>query len=221
MPVDWCLSYVTYAKFNTLKLIFEETMTAKDIVIIQGHPDPEGNHFCHALANAYFKGAESSGHTVKIIDTAQVEFPMIRSLADFVEGEAPEMIKQAQHTIQSAQHLVIIYPLWLGTMPAYLKAFLEQVFRPSFAANKTTGEKPWERLITEKTAHIVITMGMPEIIYRSYFLRHGTKSLEGNILAFFGINTIQESLIGGVESIDDAERKQWLTKMELTGRAGL
>jgi putative NADPH-quinone reductase len=197
-------------------------MTTKDIVIILGHPDPEGNRFCNALAGAYLKGAEASGHTVKVIDIAQVEFPMLRTQADFVQGEVPEAIKQAQYLIQSAEHLAIIYPLWLGTMPAYLKAYLEQVFRPGFSTIKaTTGEKPWERLITEKTAHIVITMGMSDIIYRSYFLGHGVKSVEGNILAFFGINTIQETLIGGVDSISDNERKQWLAKMELTGRAGL
>jgi putative NADPH-quinone reductase len=196
-------------------------MAAKDIVIIQGHPDPEGNHFCHALAKAYFKGAESSGHNIKVIDIAQIEFPMLRTQADFVEGEAPEVIKQVQQLIQSAQHLVIIYPLWLGTMPAYLKAFLEQVFRPGFIAIKNTDEKPWERQVSEKTAHIVVTMGMSEIIYRSYFLAHGLKSLEGNILAFSGINAIHETLIGSVESIDDTERKQWLDKMERTGRAGI
>jgi putative NADPH-quinone reductase len=196
-------------------------MTTKHIVIIQGHPDPEGNHFCHALAKAYFKGAESKGHDIKIIDIAQIEFPILRTQTDFVQGEVPETIKQAQHIIQSAQHLVIIYPLWLGTMPAYLKAFLEQAFRPVFAADKITDRKPWERLVTEKTAHIVITMGMPEIIYRSYFLANGLNSLEGKILAFSGINAIQETLIGGVESISDTERKQWLAKMELTGRAGI
>jgi putative NADPH-quinone reductase len=196
-------------------------MAAKHIVIIQGHPDPEGNHFCHALATAYFKGAESSGHNIEVIDIAQIEFPMLRTQADFVQGEAPEVIKQAQQLIQSAQHLVFIYPLWLGTMPAYLKAFLEQVFRPGFAAIETTDEKPWERQVSEKTAHIVVTMGMHEIIYSSYFLAHGMKSPEANILAFSGINTIQETLIGSVESIDDTERNQWLDKMELTGHAGL
>lgn len=196
-------------------------MANKDIVIILGHPDPEGNRFCHALANAYFKGAESSGHNIKLIDIAQIDFPIMRTQADFVQGETPEAIKQVQQIIQSALHLVIIYPIWLGTMPAYLKAFLEQVFRPGFTAIKTTGEKPWERLVSEKTAHIVVTMGMSEIIYRSYFPAHGSKSVEGNILAFFGINTVHETLIGKVESIGDTEREQWLDKMELAGRAGV
>ena len=196
-------------------------MAAKHIVIIQGHPDPEGNCFCHALAKAYLRGAESSGHHIKLIDIAQIEFPILRTQAEYVRGEAPESIKQVQPIVQSAQHLAIFYPLWLGTMPAYLKAFLEQLFRPGFAAIKTAGEKPWERQVSEKTAHIFVTMGMNEIIYRSYFMAGGMKSPESNILAFSGINTIQETLIGSVETIGDAERKQWLDKMELTGRAGI
>jgi len=196
-------------------------MAAKHIVIIQGHPDPEGNCFCHALAKAYLRGAESSGHHIKLIDIAQIEFPILRTQAEYVRGEAPESIKQVHPIVQSAQHLAIFYPLWLGTMPAYLKAFLEQLFRPGFAAIKTAGEKPWERQVSEKTAHIFVTMGMNEIIYRSYFMAGGMKSPESNILAFSGINTIQETLIGSVETIGDAERKQWLDKMELTGRAGI
>lgn len=195
-------------------------MAAKPIVIIQGHPDPAGNHFCHALAKAYIKGATSSEHNVEIIDIAQIEFPMLRTQADFDHGEAPEAIKPAQRFIQSAEHLVIIYPLWLGTMPAYLKAFLEQVFRPGFAATKATGGKPWKKLLTGKTAHIVITMGMPTFIYRWYFLAHSLKSLERNILGFCGIKPTRETLIGMIESIDDKKRKQWLDKMELLGRAG-
>ncbi len=196
-------------------------MDTKQIVIVQGHPDPKGNHFCHALAHAYVTGAQTSGHNIRVIDIAQLDFPMLRTQAEFSQGEIPESIKQAQEIFESAQHLVIFYPLWLGTMPAYLKAFLEQVSRPSTVPSNTPSEKPWKRLVNIKTAHIVITMGMSEIIYRTYFPAQGMKTLEGNILVFSGIDAIQETVIGSVESIDDKERKHWLEKMELTGHAGL
>jgi putative NADPH-quinone reductase len=195
-------------------------METKHIVIVQGHPNPEGNRFCHALAASYLKGAEASGHGIKIIDVAKIEFPLLRTQEDFDHGPVPVSIKQAQDLIQSAQHLVIIYPLWLGSMPAYLKAFFEQVFRPGFAAIKAAGGKPWKQLLLGKTAHIVITMGMPAWVYRWYFLAHSLKSLERNILGFCGIKTTQETLIGMVESIDDSKRKQWLDSMERMGRAG-
>jgi putative NADPH-quinone reductase len=195
-------------------------MTEKQILILQGHPNPAGNRFCHALADAYKRGAESSGHPVQIIDIAQLDFPLLRTQEDFDHGVAPEVIRQAQDAIKTAQHLVIIYPLWLGSMPACLKAFIEQVFRPGFAAIKTSGGKPWKKQLSGKTAHIVITMGMPALVYRWYFLAHCFKSLERNILGFCGIKTTQETLIGSIESIDEPKRQQWLDKMERMGSEG-
>ena len=42
------------------------------IVVIQGHSDPSGNHFCHALAEAYIAGPKLTGHQVEHVDTAQL-----------------------------------------------------------------------------------------------------------------------------------------------------
>jgi len=48
-------------------------MTNRRVVIIQGHPDPDGQRFCRALADAYERGAEESGCQVKIIDVAGLD----------------------------------------------------------------------------------------------------------------------------------------------------
>jgi len=193
---------------------------AKQIVIIQGHPDSGENHFCHALAKAYAEGAESAGHKIKIIDVAQIEFPLIRSKQEFDRGEPPESIRNAQQMIQSAEHLVLFYPLWLGTMPACFKAFLEQVFRPGFAVSESAKGMPWKKLLTGKSARIVITMGMPAFIYRWYFLAHSLRSLERNILGFCGIGPVTDTLIGMIDALDDTERKKWLSKMQRFGSEG-
>ena len=37
------------------------------ITIIDGHPDPSKERFCHALASAYADGATQAGHDVVII----------------------------------------------------------------------------------------------------------------------------------------------------------
>jgi putative NADPH-quinone reductase len=94
--------------------------------------------------------------------------------------------------IKNADHLLIIYPLWHGTMPALLKAFLEQIFRPGFAGR-------WRKLFKGKSARIVVTMGMPAFIYRCHFGAHGLKNLKRNILRFCGVAPIKETLIGMVD----------------------
>lgn len=192
----------------------------KRIAIIQGHPDAQGNHFGHALAEAYARGAAQAGHDVKTLTVASLDFPLLRRKEDWEDETPPEMIRQAQEMIGWADHLLIIYPLWLGSMPAILKAFLEQVFRPGFAISKSGTGKSWKKLLSGKSARIVVTMGMPAILYRWYFLAHSLKSLERNILGFCGIGPIRENLIGLVENQNGAKREKWLGRMRALGGAG-
>ncbi|MGH8640328.1 MAG: NAD(P)H-dependent oxidoreductase [Burkholderiales bacterium] len=190
------------------------------ITIVQGHPDPAGGHYGHALAQAYASGAGAAGHEVRTIAATELDFPLIRTRKEW-EGELyPDSIRGAQDAIRWANHLVILYPLWLGSMPALLKGFLEQVMRPGFAFSKVEAGKPWKRLLKGRSARIVVTMGMPALAYRWYFGAHSLKSLERNILGFVGIGPIRETLIGLVESCGTARREKWLEKLHALGRAG-
>ena len=86
-------------------------------------------------------------------------------------------------------------------MPALLKGFFEQVFRYGFAMTSGADDKMPKGLLKGKSARIVVTMGMPAIIYRWYFGAHSLKSLERNILKLSGIGPIKESLIGRLTEV--------------------
>lgn len=189
------------------------------IAVIQGHPDAAGGHLCHALAEAYVRGARDAGHEVEVMNVAAIDFPVLRDKDSFYHGAAPDSLKPAQDAIAAADHLVVVYPLWLGTMPALLKAFFEQALRPGFAVDMKPGAKSWTRRLTGKSARIVVTMGMPALVYRWYFGAHSLKSLERNILGFCGIGPIRESLFGMVEGANAAKRETWLAKMRRLGAA--
>ncbi len=192
----------------------------KRILLILGHPDPDTKRYGHVLANAYMSGAEEGGHEIRHIEVAKLDFPLLRTKEDFESGALLQAIQDSQSAIAWAEHLVVLYPLWLGTMPALLKAFFEQIFRPGFAFGETQANKMPEKLLTGKSARIVITMGMPAFIYRWYFGAHSLKSLERNILAFAGIKPVKQTLIGTVEADDDTERKKWLQKLHDLGLQG-
>jgi putative NADPH-quinone reductase len=151
---------------------------------------------------------------------AEIDFPLLRAKEEWERGAPPPAIAQAQEAIRWAEHLVIIYPLWLGTMPALLKAFLEQAFRPGFAMGTSEGAKTWGKLLKGSGSRIVITMGMPALVYRWYFGAHSLRSLERNILGFVGIGPNRHTLIGMVEGIGDAKRRTWLDRMRDLGRKG-
>jgi putative NADPH-quinone reductase len=193
---------------------------SRHITIIEGHPDVSSERFGRALANAYAKGAGEAGHEVTRIAVGALDFEVLRSREDWENGMPAGSIRQAQEMIGRADHLVLLYPLWLGTMPALLKAFLEQVFRPGFAIGKSDGGTAWTKQLKGKSARIVVTMGMPAFVYRWYFGAHSLKSLERNILGFVGIGPIRTSLIGMVETKSDAKRTRCLEKLRALGRQG-
>jgi len=187
------------------------------LAIIQGHPDPCGNRFCHALADAYATGASAAGHEINRIEVARIDFPVLRTQDDFETGQIPEMLVPARDAIVAAQHLLIIFPLWHGTMPALLKAFIEQVMRPGVALEYRKEGFP-KGLLAGRSARLVVTMGMPALIYRWYFQAHGVRGLERSVLRFSGMKPIRETLLGTVQGVNERRRQRWLDQMKESGK---
>jgi len=188
------------------------------IAIIQGHPSTGERHFCHALADAYALGAARGGHDVRRIVVAEIEFPLLRSKNDWEHQSAPAAIVAAQQVLAWAEHLVIIYPLWLGGMPALLKAFFEQVCRPAFVSGGAGSGASWRTMLAGRSSRIIITMGMPGFIFSWYFGAHSLRSLKRSILGMVGIGPNRHTLIGSIESMSEAKRKSWLEAVSGLGQ---
>jgi putative NADPH-quinone reductase len=188
------------------------------ILVIQGHPDGSESHLCHALAASYAEGAADAGHELREIRLAQLDFPLLSSQKEWETGQVPASLKPAQDDIAWAEHIVFFFPLWLGDMPALLKGFLEQVARPGFAFTREEGGSPWgNKALTGRSARVVVTMGMPAMVYRWYFRAHSVKSLERNILGFVGIAPVHETLIGLVAHMKKEDAAKWLRKLRRLG----
>jgi len=170
---------------------------ARTILILNGHPDPSSKGLCHALADAYADGARATGHDVRRIDIAALDFGFLHSQAAFETEAPPAAIAAAQADIAWANHLVVIFPLWLGDMPALLKAFFEQALRPGFAFSYRPRGFPVMHL-KGRSARVILTMGMPALIYRWYYRAHGLKNLERNVLGFVGFAPVRDTIVGRV-----------------------
>jgi len=190
------------------------------ILVLQGHPDSSRDHFCHALADRYVEGASSAGHSVRTVEIAGLDFPVLRSKHDWEAGSLPADLTEARDAIGWAEHLVFFFPLWLGDMPALLKAFLEQVARPGFAFALPSDGGMGQKLLGGRSARVVVTMGMPALVYRWYFRAHSVKSLERNILGFVGIAPIHRNLVGMIEGMTDVQRERWLETLRGLGERG-
>ena len=186
------------------------------ILILDGHPDPDPARYCHALAASYAQGAAGIGHVVHRTNLSDLDFPVLRSRSDWEEGPTPVAILALQDQLAWAEHVVIIYPLWLGEMPAQLKALLEQAFRPAFAFGGRT-VSPGGGKLKGRSARVIVTMGMPAIVYRIFYFAHSLRSLKRNILALVGLGPVRDTIIGGVETRSDASRKRCLAQLRTMG----
>lgn len=192
---------------------------SRRILVIVGHPDGNPKRLCRALADSYAEGAEAAGHQVRRIDLADLDFPLLRTTDEFQNGHIPPALKDAAEKIAEAEHIVLVFPLWLGTMPALLKGFLEQVMRPGVAFAYPEGGKVGfaRTLLKGRSARVVVTMGMPAFFYRFWYLAHGIAGMRRNILNFVGISPVRETLFGMVEGAGDAKRRQWIEAMRTLG----
>jgi NAD(P)H dehydrogenase (quinone) len=103
------------------------------IVILVGHA--RIGTFCEALGEAYKRGAQAGGHQAELFLTASMAFdPVLHEGFAELQPLEPDL-KAAHDAMLAADHLVIIFPLWLGTLPAILKGFLERVLQPELVVS--------------------------------------------------------------------------------------
>jgi len=62
-------------------------MMTTRVFIIDGHPDPSRERFCHAGAKAYGDAAEKAGHAVERLTHSGMDIFFLCSKAEWEEGQ--------------------------------------------------------------------------------------------------------------------------------------
>lgn len=184
------------------------------IAIVVGHS--QRATFCEALGEAYQKGAAGAGHDVQLFVLAKLNFDAILREGYFREQPLEPDLRAACDAIKAADHLVLIFPLWLGTLPAILKGFLERILQPDLIRLRNANDNNW-KILAGKSARVIMTMGMPGLIYRFWFGAHALRMLKRNILYFMGVRPVRSTIHGMIEMVSDEKRLQWLKETEAMG----
>ena len=183
------------------------------VVIIVGHA--RVGTFCEALGEAYKSGAEATGHEARLFVTSRLGFdPILHEGFERVQPLEPDL-EAASEALYAADHIVIVFPLWLGTLPAILKGFLERVLQPDLVEPARTGR--FVKPLKGKSARVIITMGMPGLIYRWWFGAHALKMLRRNILGFVGVAPVRSTVFGSIRSASAERRAKWLDAVRRMG----
>jgi NAD(P)H dehydrogenase (quinone) len=186
------------------------------IMVVVGHPQRH-NTFCEALGKAYADGAEHAGHEVKLFLLARMTFDPILREGYHQEQPLEPDLTTAYQALAACDHLVMVFPLWCGDMPALLKGFIERLLQPDLIARWNTESAMDWHIFHDKTARIVMTMGMPVSIYRFWYWGHALKLLKRNILHFVGIKPVRDTLYGMIGTSKPEQRERWLAEMRTLG----
>ncbi|WP_415327024.1 NAD(P)H-dependent oxidoreductase [Chryseobacterium sp. MMS23-Vi53] len=190
----------------------------KNILLILGHPSK--NSFNNALLDAYRKGAESEGATVKTIYISDLDFDV--NLSDgYKNGETmtleDDLIK-SQKLIKWADHVVIAFPNWWGSMPAITKGFIDRIFLPDFAFKHHSGKIFPEKLLKGKSLRLLVTMDTPKwwfyLIYRASLYQ----ILKKIVFGYVGFDPIKFSTFGFMRKSTDKQRQNWIKKVMDLGK---
>ncbi|MCK9345107.1 MAG: NAD(P)H-dependent oxidoreductase [Candidatus Pacebacteria bacterium] len=186
----------------------------KKILAINGHPNK--NSFNSALLENYVRGAQESGAEVRTIHVT--DMALENYLRCCGRGPIGDDIKNAQADISWADHLVFFHPVWWASFPALFKIFVDMIFTPGFAY-KFTPKNPFQKkLLKGKTAHIILTLNTPLLVYRFVFGSPSVRQLKDRVLGFCGIKTSCVTYVGPIIDSTEDQRKKFLNKVYLLGK---
>ncbi len=184
----------------------------KNILLILGHPNDDS--MSHKIMDRYKISATGSGATVREIIVRNLNFQPILFKGYKRTDALEDDILKAQDDITWAQHVVMVYPNWWGTYPALFKGFIDKVLWPGFAFRYKTGILKWEKLLTGKSARIIVTMDTPGWYYRWVQGAPGHRAMKKATLEFCGFHPVKVTTFAPVKKADDKRVERWLKKVE-------
>ncbi|MFD2033586.1 NAD(P)H-dependent oxidoreductase [Belliella marina] len=188
----------------------------RKILIINGHPD--GESFNYALSDAYKKGAAQSGAEIKEINIRELDFNPNLQFGYRKRTELEPDLLEAQDKLKWADHLVWVYPVWWGSVPAMLKGFLDRTLLPGFAFQKREKSLWWDKLFTGKTARIICTLDQPAWYYKLYYGNPSHNAMKKVTMNYIGVRKVRITSIGPIRLSKEEFRAKWLKKVEKLGQ---
>lgn len=183
------------------------------ILIIYAHPY-EGS-FNNAILETTQSSLASSTHDYEIIDLNKEGFnPVLRKeelkiypQGKFLDPQVGEYLKK----LKAAAHLVFIFPIWWGGVPAILKGFFDKVFLKK-ETYEFKGLRPVAKL-KGKSATVISTMNSPKIFYSFYLKSPVKQTVIKSTLKLCGVKKVKWFELARVVSVSDKKRKKMLAKI--------
>jgi NAD(P)H dehydrogenase (quinone) len=188
----------------------------KNILIINGHPNPSSYNF--ALAESYKKGVLEAKANIEIIVIADLKFNPNLAYGYQKRTDLEPDLTDAWEKIKKADHLVWIHPVWWGGLPAITKGFIDRLFLPGMAFQYRENSVWWDKLLKGKTARIITTLDQPSWYYFLFYSKPSVNQLKKATLEFCGVKPVKVTYVGIIKTSDEKQREKWLRKIFELGK---
>jgi NAD(P)H dehydrogenase (quinone) len=178
-------------------------------LIIFAHPNPAsfGSSLIKALHNHL---VSEKSNEVEIRNLYEIGFNPVLSADDFsllADNKIPKDIGIEQEYVKWADHIIFVYPVWWGAMPAILKGYIDRVFSEGFAYEYVAdGSKG---LLSPRKGSTICTTGAYSEEYKH--VQDAMNIISGEVIFdFVGIKPYKQLFYGGVPSVSDEVRQSYI-----------
>ncbi len=188
----------------------------KNIFIWVAHP--KGGSLSEGIADAYEQGAAGTGAELRRMDLHKMSFDMnFEGYGDDSPALEPDLL-QWQENIGWADHILVVHPYWWGAMPTKAKAVLDRALTSGFGYRYHSRGMGWEKLLTGKTADVIVTSDTPPLLDTLLYWRPARRVLKNQVLGFCGVKTRKVVQFGSVKLAGAAKVESWIAR---AGRMGV
>lgn len=178
-------------------------------LVIDGHPNPDS--LCSSLAQAY---AEADGDAV-VLAVRDLAFDQNLRSGYTRRQELEPDLERAWQLLLDADRVVVVTPVWWGSVPALLKGFFDRLLLPGRAYDITPNGSP-EGLLSGRAGRVIVTTDSP----RWYLPVVGdttVRQVRDATLKFCGIRPVPVTRLGPVRASTVDRRDAWVVKVARLG----
>lgn len=178
-------------------------------LVIDGHPNPHS--LCAALATRY---ADAHGDA-SILAVRDLSFDQNMRFGYTKRQELEPDLQEAWSAIQDATRIVLVTPVWWGSVPSLLQGFFDRLLLPRMAYD-ASGPLP-KGLLKGRSARIILTADSPGFYLR---LTGNTpiRQLKTHVLGFVGLSPIAVTRFSPVKTSTHEKREGWLAQAARLGQ---
>ncbi|WP_443944859.1 NAD(P)H-dependent oxidoreductase [Pedobacter sp. AW1-32] len=185
----------------------------KQVLILNG--DTEKTVYTDFLINAYKKGAEDAGATVKELAIIDLIFNPNKVFNNRQIAELEPDLQKALQLIRQSNHIILFCPVYVDHIPSKIKGFFDRLFMPDQIFNSQ--QSHIDNNFSGKSARIVSILDEPT--FREWKINKQTTylSIKKPVFEKCRINPVHTNTIGQLRSLENHYSQKWLIKMEKFG----